>query len=44
MGNEENICQYCARQRAVTTLSLNACSNQMNRELSDVFTNCTKFA
>ena len=25
--NEEIICQYCARQRAITTLSLNDCWN-----------------
>ena len=25
MRNEENICQYCTRQRAITTLSLIAC-------------------
>ena len=29
-----NICQYCTRPRAITTLSLNACLNQMNQELS----------
>ena len=23
MRNEENVCQYCMRQRAITTLSLN---------------------
>ena len=43
MRNEENICQYCTRYRAITTLSLNACLNQgssppclnqMNQELS----------
>ena len=34
MRNEENICQYCTRQRAITTLSLNACLNQMYQELS----------
>ena len=27
--NEENICQYCKRERAVTTYSLNAFLNQM---------------
>ena len=32
--NEENICQYCARQRAITTLSLNACLNKIYQELS----------
>ena len=34
MRNEENICQYCNRQRAITTLSLNACFNKMYQELS----------
>ena len=34
MRNEENICQYCTRQRAITTLSLNACVNKMYQELS----------
>ena len=34
MRNEENICQYCTRQRAITTLSLNACLNKMYQELS----------
>ena len=34
MRNEENICQYCTRQHAISTLSLNACLNQMNQELS----------
>ena len=29
MRNEENICQYCTRQRAITTLSLNASWNGM---------------
>ena len=38
MRNEENICQYCTRQRAITTLSLNACLNQMYQEL--LLTNC----
>ena len=32
----KNICQYCTRQRAITTLSLNACWNQ---ELSYLLTN-----
>ena len=34
MRNEENICQYCSRQRVVTTLSLNAFLNKMCQELS----------
>ena len=34
MKNGENICQYYTRQRAITTLSLNASLNQMNQELS----------
>ena len=34
MRNKENICQYCTRQRAITTLSLNACLNKMYQELS----------
>ena len=34
MRNEENICQYCTRQRAITTLSLNACLNKVYQELS----------
>ena len=34
MRNEENICQYCTRQRAITTLSLNAYLNKMYQELS----------
>ena len=29
MRNEENICQYCTRQRAITTLSLNAYLNKV---------------
>ena len=32
--NEENICQYCPRQRGITTLSLNTCLNKIDRELS----------
>ena len=44
MRNEENICQYCTRQRAITTLSLNACLNQMNQELSYLLTNCIELA
>ena len=34
MRNEENIRQYCNRQRAITTLSLNACFNKMYQKLS----------
>ena len=34
MRNEENIYQYCTRQRALTTLSLNACLNKMYQQLS----------
>ena len=34
MRNEENICQYCARQLPITTLSLNAFLNKMYQELS----------
>ena len=34
MRNEENICQYCPRQRAITTLSLNAYLNKMYQELT----------
>ena len=34
MRNEENICQYCTSQRAITTLSLNVCLNKMYQELS----------
>ena len=34
MRNETNICQYCTRQRAIITLSLNACLNKMYPELS----------
>ena len=30
----KNICQYCTRQRAITNLLLNNCSNQMWQELS----------
>ena len=33
MRNEENICQYCTRQRAITTLLLNAYLNKMYQEL-----------
>ena len=36
MRNEENICQYCARQRPITTLSLNAFLNKMYQELSQL--------
>ena len=32
MKNEENICQYCTRQRAITTLSLNVYLNKMYQE------------
>ena len=32
--NEENIFQYCTMQRAITTLSLNACRNKMYQKLS----------
>ena len=34
------ICQYCTRQSAINTLSLNACLNQMNQELSYLLSNC----
>ena len=34
MRNEQNICQYCTRQRAITTWSLNACLNKIYQELS----------
>ena len=34
MRKEENICQYCTRQREITTLSLNTYWNQMNLERS----------
>ena len=34
MRNEENICQYCTRQREIMALSLNVCQNQMNQKLS----------
>ena len=44
MRNEENICQYCARQPAITTLSLNACLNQKNQELAYLLTNWIEFA
>ena len=33
LENEENICQYCMRQRAITTLSLNACLKKLYQEL-----------
>ena len=42
MRNEGNICQYCTRQRTITTLLLNACLNQMNQELPYLLTNCTE--
>ena len=38
MRNEKNICQYCTRQCAITTLSLNAYLNKMYQELSDLLT------
>ena len=44
MGNEENICQYCTRQRAITTLLWNACLNQLNQEVSYLLTNCIELA
>ena len=34
MRNEENIRQYCTRQHAITNLSLNACWNKIQQELS----------
>ena len=34
MRSEENICQYCTRQRVITTLSLNAYLNKMYQKLS----------
>ena len=34
MRNEENICQYCTKQRVITTLSLNGSLNKMYQELS----------
>ena len=34
LRNEENTWQYCARQRVITTLTLNACLNKMYQELS----------
>ena len=33
MRIEENICQYSKRQRAITTLTLNACLKHMYQEL-----------
>ena len=30
----ENIYRFCTRERTITTLSLNACLNQMQQELS----------
>ena len=36
MRDEENICQYCTRQRAITTLWLNAYLNKMYQELHNV--------
>ena len=44
MRNKEYICQYYTRQRAITTLSLTVCLNQMNQELSYVFANCIELA
>ena len=44
MRIEENICQYCTRQRVVATLSLNACCNQMKQELSYLLTYCVDLA
>ena len=38
MRNEKNICQYCTSQCAIITLSLNACLNQINQELSNLLT------
>ena len=34
MRNEENICQYCKRQRVITTLSLNACLKKTYQDFS----------
>ena len=34
MRSEEDICQYCTKQRAVTTLLLNGSLNKMYQELS----------
>ena len=34
MRNEESVCQYCTRQPAIITLSLNACLNKMYQGLS----------
>ena len=34
MRIEENVCQYSKRQRAITTLTLNACLKHMYQELS----------
>ena len=34
MRDEEKICQYCTRQRAITTLSLNLCLKQIYQDLS----------
>ena len=33
MRNEENMCQYYTRQRAITTLSWNSCLNKIYQEL-----------
>ena len=40
MRKEENICQYCTRQRAITTLSLNASWNQIWQGFFYLLTNC----
>ena len=34
MRNEENTSEYCARQHAITTLSLNVCLNQIWQDFS----------
>ena len=44
MRNEENICRYCTRQHAITTLSLNTYWNQMYQELCYLLTNCIELA
>ena len=44
MKNEENICEYCMRERAITTLPLNACWNQMLQELSYLLTDYLELA
>ena len=35
---------YCTRQRTITTLSLNACRNKMQQELSYLLTTCIELA